>query len=234
VVLCAALGIAISSDTKRRTQDHYGIARGIDVVNYGFRPPATPVPPPTPAPNGAYRLVAVGRLVARKGFADLLEALARLPKDIRLTIVGDGPLAHDLSRRAEAAGVTDRVTWAGYEPRERIYTHLAAADCYVLSSLHEGMGIVVQEAMYAGLPIVATDNGGQVDLIRPGENGLLVPIADPAALATAIDRLYRDRARGRAMGERNRRAIALWFAARKAEEYVTIFREAVAAHAATR
>lgn len=226
--------IAISSDTKRRAQQHYGVARRIDVVNYGFQPPRITEAVRTEARNGRYRLVSVGRLVARKGFADLLDALALLPDDVRLTIVGDGPLASDLARRAEAAGVADRVTWAGYEPRERIYGHLHSADCYVLSSLHEGLGIVVQEAMYAALPVVATDNGGQVDLIEPEANGLLVPVADPVALAAAIERLYRDRKLGRAMGENNGRAIARWFVGENAEEYVTVFREAIAARAVNR
>ena len=84
--------------------------------------------------------------------------------------------------------------------------------------------------MDAGLPVVATDNGGQVDLIHPDRNGLLVPVADPAALAAAIRRLYADPERGRAMGRQNREDIAALHIDRNCllylEEFEAVRREA--------
>lgn len=217
--------IAISSDTRGRAELHYGVQRPIQVINYGFDPPRDWQPPKRAKDRGSYRLIAVGRLIERKGFTHLIRALAILPPDVKLTIVGDGRLEKSLRTQARTLGLNGRIEWLGFQPRERIYEHLGRADCFVLSSLHEGLGIVVQEAMYAGLPIVATNIGGQVDLITEERNGVLVPVGDPQALASAIHRLYEDRELGTAIAAQNRRDIERYFIEHNAEEYVDIFRE---------
>ena len=103
----------------------------------------------------------------------------------------------------------------------------------MLSSLHEGLGIVVQEAMEAGLPVVATDNGGQVDLIHPGINGLLVPVGDPAAIAHAVRELVSDVERGREMGRKSQEVIAALHIDKNCLLYVEEF-EAARAQAGAR
>lgn len=206
----AARVIAISTDTKTRAELYHGVTRDVRVINYGFKPC-----PPSAGDNGAeerpargaYQLISVGRLVSRKGFDHLVRAMKELPEDVGLWIVGDGPLAAELEELARSEGVEKRVSLLGYRTREQIHALLREADCYVLSSLHEGLGIVVQEAMEAGLPVVATDNGGQVDLIHPDRNGLLVPVADPSALAAAVSELSSDPERGRSMGRNNQQDI---------------------------
>ena len=223
--------IAISSDTRARAERYYRVRRPIEVINYAFLPPAgTASVPPLPAER--YHLISVGRLVERKGFAFLIRALPLLPRDVHLLLVGDGPLDGELRALAEEIGVTDQVTFLGYRTTEDIHGWLKRADCYVLSSLHEGLGIVVQEAMYAGLPIVATDEGGQVDLIRPERNGLLVKPGSPEQLADAIGRLYRDRELGRTMGRHNRDDVEAYFAGPNSELYVAVFRGLIADRAA--
>lgn len=219
--------VAISSDTRERAVEHHGIEREIRVVNYGFDPPApgtvSEISPP--GEDGHFHLIAVGRLVPRKGFDHLIRALSDLPADVELSLVGDGPGEEELRRTAAGLGVEDRVHFLGYLSRERIYGLLLGSDCFVLSSLHEGLGIVVQEAMWAGLPIVATDNGGQVDLVRQGHNGFLVPVGDPSAIAAAISTLREDPERAAAMSRANRQDIRAYHIEDNAEEYVRLFRE---------
>jgi glycosyltransferase involved in cell wall biosynthesis len=214
--------IAISSDTAARARQHYGIERDIHVVNYGFAP--TPPREVAGVEAEGFVLIAVGRLVERKGFEHLLGALARLPDDVRLWIVGDGPLDERLAHRAEELGVASRVRWFGYRTPAEIAWLLREADCFVLSSLHEGMGIVVQEAMNAGLPVVATNNGGQVDLIAEEHNGLLVRPGDAPALADAIERMHESPETRSRMGTNNRREIRRFESGRNAGEYVEVFR----------
>jgi glycosyltransferase involved in cell wall biosynthesis len=215
--------IAISTDTKRRAIELYGIRTSITVSNYGFLPPLESGPGPERREN-VFQLVAIGRLVERKGFQFLIRAMPLLPPEIRLWIIGDGPLAESLNALAKSLGVGDRVSLLGYLPPPDILAHLRSADCFVLSSLHEGLGIVVQEAMYSGLPVVATDNGGQVDLIKHGRNGLLVAVADSHALADAIGRLASDMQLARTMGEHNRHDIEAFLMSHKCEEYLAVFR----------
>jgi len=206
VINAADRVVAISSDTKNRAEQYYNIQRSIDVINYGFIPSLPQKGSQTefsPEP-GKFYLIGVGRLVKRKGFDYLIHAMKQLPQEIILLIVGDGPLEASLNGLIEREGVSGRVQLLGFQTREHIYHLLRQADCFVLPSLHEGLGIVVQEAMEAGLPVVATDNGGQVDLIRNPRNGRLVPIEDSTALANAIKDLYHNQALARGMGENNR------------------------------
>jgi glycosyltransferase involved in cell wall biosynthesis len=232
--------IAISSDTRNRARRYYGIERPIRVIPYGFSAPDHDVahgsesdggPAATRGPEAdetTFRMIAVGRLVPRKGFDHLLRALAELPSGVHLEVIGDGPLAARLREQAAGLGVTDRVAWPGFLPRPEILRRLRDADCFVLSSLHEGLGIVVQEAMHAGLPVVATDNGGQTDLVTHEETGLLVPVEDPGAIAAAVYRLMDDAAERAAMGERGRERIAELAMPRNAREVEGVLREAIA------
>lgn len=224
--------IAISSDTKRQAEHWYRISRPIQVVNYGFRRNAAADRPRAPRNDRTFRLIAVGRLVERKGFNYLIEALALLPAEVELVLIGDGPCEDALRRLAADRGVASRIRLLGYQSRAAIYDQLREADCYVLPSLHEGLGIVVQEAMDAGLPVVATNHGGQVDLIREPRNGLLVPPGDAGALARAIERLYRDRALAHTMGANNRIDIGELDIDKNCERYLEVFREVVAAGSA--
>jgi glycosyltransferase involved in cell wall biosynthesis len=230
IINSASSVVAISSDTKRRAEEHYRVRKAIEVVNYGFNPPARSVPDRSALglSNGKYYLISVGRLVKRKGFDYLIAAMRDLPDEIHLLLIGDGPLEHELRDAAVKASAGERVLFLGYQTRERIWEYLQAADCFVLSSHHEGLGIVVQEAMCAGLPVVATDNGGQVDLIRNGRNGILVPPLDSEALAAAIRTMHADRERAAEMGRNNEEDIKRCYMETNREEYIRIFRRELA------
>ncbi|MDO9708202.1 glycosyltransferase [Paracraurococcus lichenis] len=149
-------------------------------------------PAALPAPPGAPRLLALGRLHVNKGFDLLLRALARLP-GAHLSLAGEGPERGALERLARALGVADRVAFLGW--RQDAGALLGGCDVFVCPSRHEPLGNVVLEAWSAARPVVAAAVHGPVELIRDGVTGLLVPKEDPAALAAAIGGLLADPAR---------------------------------------
>ena len=143
------------------------------------------------------RLLFVGNCTRLKGLDHLIEALSLLwDVHLRLDVVGDvtlEPRYHkSLARRAKSLGVTERVTFHGAISHELLGRFYLRADIFTFPSLYEGFGIVVAEAMQAGLPIVATRTGPVNEIVREGENALLVPTADSVALAGAIRRLADD------------------------------------------
>jgi hypothetical protein len=149
---------------------------------------------PLPWPNDGLPVVlGAGRLDRQKAFHVLIEASAlvfkRLPA--RLAILGDGGERPRLERLAATLGIADRVFLPGYV--ENPFPAMRAASVFVLSSAYEGFGNVLLEAMACGCPVVSTDcPSGPGEIIRDGENGLLVPMDDPEALAGAIHRVLTD------------------------------------------
>lgn len=145
----------------------------------------TPAAPPT--------IVSAGALTREKGHATLLAAFARLgpaAREARLVLVGDGPLRGALLRQAAGLGLGERVVLNGGWPDAVPW--LAAATAVVQPSLREALGTAVLEAMALGVPVVASETGGLIELLRDGA-GLLVPPGDAAALAAALERLLADR-----------------------------------------
>jgi len=117
---------------------------------------------------------------------------------------------------------------AGYVSERDKYRYLAAADVFVLSSHHEGFGIALQEAMHAGLPIVATSCGGQTDLLEQGVNALLVESNEPEVLADAVKAIIGQAPLRRRMSRQNRQKVRLFAPEPLAARYVEVFREAAA------
>lgn len=155
-------------------------------------------------------VVCVANLIAYKGHQDLLRALARIPADApraRLLCVGSGAYGAVLREEAARLGVDGQVLWLGL--RNDVPALLCAADLAVLASHEEGFSNAVLEYMAAGLPVVATEVGGNGEAVVDGVTGILVPPRDPAALASALERLIRDpeiRARMGAQGRARVRA----------------------------
>lgn len=137
-------------------------------------------------PEGVPLLLALGRLHRNKGFDVLLEALARVP-GAWLWLAGAGPEEANLRQQAERLGLVPRLRFLGW--RQDVPALLASADLLVCPSRHEPLGNVVIEAFAHSRPVVAAAAKGPAALIRDGENGLLVPCEDAAALAAALSRL---------------------------------------------
>lgn len=138
-------------------------------------------------------VLGVGRLSPEKAFGLLIEAVAmlRTRTPVRLMILGDGVERARLERLCKELELNDDVILHGFEPNPFRYMHLAQA--LVLSSIHEGLGMVLLEAMACGCPVIATDcPSGPREVILNGENGLLVPVNDPSAIADALVRVLTD------------------------------------------
>jgi glycosyltransferase involved in cell wall biosynthesis len=197
---------------------------GYDVVdNDHFRAGAdaaraAPRPPGLPA---AYFL-ASSRLIERKNLLSLLDAYAAYRARAGagawdLVILGDGVQRGDLERRRDQLGLGDHVHMPGFKPYDELPTYYALAGAFVLPSNLEQWGLVVNEAMAAGLPVIVSDRCGcAVDLVEEGRNGFRFPPADAARLAELLARVAgpSDRA---AMGRRSREIIATWSPARFAD-----------------
>jgi len=149
-------------------------------------------------PGEPVRLLVVGRFQPKKGYPTLLDAVARVRAEVRLTVVGYGPLATVLRARAEALGLSSRVTWAGALDQPAVRARYRASDLLVLASEvapdgdRDGLPNVVVEALSQGLPVIATRAGAIPELVIDGVHGQLVPPGDAAALAAAIEQLAPD------------------------------------------
>jgi glycosyltransferase involved in cell wall biosynthesis len=163
-------------------------------------------------PADAPVVLFAGRLMPQKGVADLINALDLLQHvrpQIRTLIVGAGPLKSELEEVAHAYRLDEKVKFLGH--RDDVPTLLAAADLLVLPSLYEGLPNVVLEAMRLGKPVVATAAPGTVEVVNPGETGLLVPLRNPPALAQAIRTLVDDRALASRLGAAGRARVEAEF-----------------------
>lgn len=164
------------------------------------------------------RLLFVGNCTRLKGLDHLIAALGLLGDiQLRLDVVGDVSLEPQyykkLVRQAKALDVTERITFHGSVSHDHLGNFYSRADVFTFPSLYEGFGIVLAEAMHAGLPIIATRTGSADEILREGENALIVPPADSAAFAGAIRRLAADASLREDFGRRSRelaRSLPTW------------------------
>ncbi|MEZ4388569.1 MAG: glycosyltransferase family 4 protein [Candidatus Krumholzibacteriia bacterium] len=180
---------------------------GVDAAAFAHSGPAASEPP---------RLLAVGRLVDYKGFADLLAACRHLRDrglGFRCRIVGSGPEEPALRRQLARLELEDTVELAGVVPHAAMAAEFAAATVFVLpcrvgrGGEMDGIPVAMMEAMARGLPVVSTRLTGIPELVRDGENGLLVAPEAPDALAEALARLLDDPALRRRLGDQARAAV---------------------------
>ena len=181
-------------------------------------------------------VLVVARLTAWKGIDTLIRALADLcgrRPNARLAIVGDGPDRPRLEAFAEAlpAGV---VRFVGEVAHEWVARYLRAADVLALCSGYEGLSHVLLEAMAAGVPVVASAVGGNLELVQDGENGLLVPFGDVPATCAALLRLLEDRPLADRLAATARREAAERTVERMVDETLAVFLEAIDRRAAAR
>jgi glycosyltransferase involved in cell wall biosynthesis len=158
-----------------------------------------------------YLLLYVGRLVEVKRVDVLIEALRQLStkrSDIGLVIVGDGPERERLEKLAQGM---PHVYFAGFQDQSDLPKYYGVADLFVLPSECEPWGLVVNEAMASGLPVIATRKVGAAhDLIIEGENGYLIPENDPVALASALDLACESEQHLLLLGEKARCTVQSW------------------------
>ncbi len=169
-----------SAFTRRTLETAPAFAGRVQVVPYGA-PPATAAPT-TDAPPPKLRLLYVGSLTQRKGLSYLLRAVESVQKHVELTIIGTRPVA-DCAPLNAALG---RHRWVESLPHAGILAEMRRHDLLLFPSLFEGFGLVILEAMSQGLPVVATPHTAGPDVITDGQDGFLVPIRSPEAIAEKI------------------------------------------------
>ena len=130
-------------------------------------------------------IVTVGRILPWKGVDHLITAISQIP-DVRLIVAGDGDLLPALKAQAEALKVADRVTFLGKVPRAQVDQLMRAADYTALYSGYEGLSHTLLESLRAGTPCIASAKGGNPEVIRHDENGMLVPYVNIEALIETI------------------------------------------------
>lgn len=184
------------------------VRHGVDLDQ--FRP--APAPPESATPT----LVTVGRLVEKKGFGDLLQALSQVKASghaFTCRLYGDGPLRQTLLATRDRLGLTEEVALLGEQDREQIVAALTVADAFVLTPIltddgdRDGIPNVLVEAMACAVPVVSTTAGGIPELVHDGVNGLLTVPGDVAAVATRIEKLLDDPHLRRALGSAGRRTV---------------------------
>ena len=155
-------------------------------------------------------IVAIGRLIAKKGFANLIRACGLLIEhriSFRCEIFGEGPLENQLRAQIEELGLQERVQLLGAKPQHDLREHLARANVFVMPSVAEAEGgmdnlpTVIMEAMAAGLPVVSTRIGGIPEMVVENETGFLVQPEDAMALVGAIEKVTNDRSLGQRLGQ---------------------------------
>jgi colanic acid/amylovoran biosynthesis glycosyltransferase len=186
--------------------EHWG---KIEAIPLGIDP-AKFAPAPFRERPSPFEIVCVGRLVPVKAHRVLFEAVARLIEegyDLRLRLVGDGPDRVALESIARGKHLNDRIIFEGWRSEVEVVEILQRADAFALASFAEGLPVVLMEAMAIELPCVATGITGIPELIQDGISGLLVPPAEPDALANALARLIDDPGFRREVGHAGRRAV---------------------------
>lgn len=179
---------------------------------------------------GSFTIGTVARLSPEKDQGTMLEALALVHKQLphaRLVLVGDGPSRAGLEEKARALGITCQVDFLGM--RSDISTQLSKFDIFTLSSITEGISMTILEAMACQVPIVATDVGGNREIVQPPQCGLIVPARDPQALAAAYLELLQNPSRRAEMGVAGRQRVLAHFSLEAmAGQYAALYRELLA------
>jgi colanic acid/amylovoran biosynthesis glycosyltransferase len=178
----------------------YRVYNGLNLAEFG-RTDFSSTPP---------LIVAVGRLIAKKGFADLIRACGLLTdggKPVHCEIIGEGPLENELRAQIEQLDLQNRAALSGAKPQREVRQRFAAASVFVLPSVVDPEGgidnlpTVIMEAMATGLPVISTNIGGIPEMVVENETGFLVQPGDAAALAGAIEKLINDRPLAQRLGQ---------------------------------
>jgi glycosyltransferase EpsD len=210
---CTDLLVTINGEDEARARAHFHCPvvklDGVGVDLTRFRPPRVGEREALRRQHGLspedFVMIYAGELNANKNQTLLIEAMAKLDlPHVRLLLAGQGDREDFYRARIEALGLTGKVELLGY--RKDMPELFRMADLAVASSIREGLGVNVIEAMASGLAAVVTDNRGHREVVKPGENGLLCPLGDGDAFADAVLRLAKDGALRQAMG---RRALAM-------------------------
>ena len=219
--------VAQSSNTRDNAIKYYNPTTDISIIPLPFQPFTVPsiTRKEVEISENDYILVSIGRLVKRKSIDTIITAISKSSKqNLKLYILGDGPEKDYLSMISRNLGVEDKIVFMGYVDEDVKYKILSVADLFVLPSMHEGFGIVYMEAMYCGLPIVCSNNGGQVDFLVNDENAILINVKDDEGCKKAIEKYYDNKEFYNKCSKNNLKKIKGFSAEAVADSYIDIFK----------
>lgn len=222
--------VAQSSNTAENARTYFRVDRPIDVIPLGIVRPqfGQATRAEMGIDKGRFVIITIGRLIARKALADLLQVMVQLndPNDL-LLIVGDGPKRAEWQATARQLGVADRVRFTGQVAERDKWRLLSVSDLYASTSLHEGFGLVFLEAMHCGLPVVTYDFGGHTDFLEDGKTGALVPAGKRNAFVAAVQELKGSIEARRRCAAYNREHVKKFYIERCAARYEELFEELI-------
>jgi glycosyltransferase involved in cell wall biosynthesis len=194
--------IYVSSDLASRLRTIHRLKKTTIIHNAIAPIPLSPTTPSEPFERRHFNIGIVGRVSKVKGHLFLIKAVQRLSDlvDLRVHVIGNGPLERELREYCIANGIESRVRFWGF--REDIHELMRHLDILVMPSLHEGLPYTALEAMYLRIPIIASAVGGLREVLRNDETAILVPPGDCEKLAGAIRRLHDDPSRRQTISER--------------------------------
>lgn len=164
--------------------------------------------PAARAANRVLKILFIGRLIERKGLQRVIKSLPKVRElaqvPFELEVVGSGAFREKLDEMASERSVVDLIRYVGTIPYDQLERAYQGADVFVLTSLYEGMPAVILEAMGCGLPIVASDTGGNNEIVKEGQNGFLIQGDDTEKLARDLAALINDASLRERMGRRSR------------------------------
>jgi glycosyltransferase involved in cell wall biosynthesis len=205
---CTALGLQRLRELAPQADRLQLVYHGLDFAHLPQPPAGRPLRDGSD-PNDPVVILSVGRKVEKKGYDDLLKALAQLPRTLnwRFEHIGAGGLSDALKAEAARLEIADRCAWLGAQSQKQVFAALARADLFVLASKkaadgdQDGLPNVLMEAAHQGLPIVSTRAAAITEFIEDSVNGLLVNPAAPEELAVALELLARDPAMRRRLAD---------------------------------
>jgi glycosyltransferase involved in cell wall biosynthesis len=221
-------------------QSHNTIENLLRFYDPALEPTLIPLGIPRPAnplsgraelglPRDSIVMIAVGRLVPRKGSDQLVRLISLLKNPrLRLVMLGDGPEYAALKRQAQELGVANQVMLPGFVTDQQKIDFLAASDIYVSTSQHEGFGLVFLEAMAQGLPVVCYNHGGQTDFLKTDVNGAVVPLNDLDQFMRESNELVTNAEKRQMISQQNKSDVEHFFIDNCARRYEALFSEVTA------
>lgn len=220
--------VAQSSNTRDNTITYYKPEKDVEIIPLAFHPPVIVKSSREKLglDKDSFYFITVGRLIKRKSIDTMIKALSGVKnKKIKILIVGDGPEMDYLRNLTESLNLSERIKFPGYIADNEKYSYLVNSDAFILTSLHEGFGIVFMEAMFIGLPIVCTNHGGQVDFLKQNQNALLIDVGDVEACSKSMMKIYKESELYKLMSKNNKKKVKDFYAENVAAEYLKIFNE---------
>ncbi|MDX1520350.1 MAG: glycosyltransferase [Anaerolineae bacterium] len=202
------------------------ICNGVDTERYEKHADRSAIRQSIGVPQDAYLIIVLATLKKQKGHCYFVQAMRTLVSNhphVHTIFVGDGPLRADIEKQIADLGLGDHIHLLG--SRHDVPDLLAASDLFVLPSLWEGLAMALLEGMATGLPIVASEVSGTVQVIVPGESGILLPPGNPTALVEAIEGLILNPNQAKALSQGAKERVQAFSARKQANEHIELFQQ---------